>query len=243
MASQLGDADVESCDQLGHPRTGQRIARDPAAACQTTDAYRRGLHLMNFAKFAAAAAALAIMPAAAMAQDAGAAAPAAPAATVEIAEGAAVMGNDGVPIGTVIQVAPEAVVVDTGLHQIPLPRDAFGEGETGLTLNITKTDLDATYAEQMAAANAQLATALVAGAPVVTADAQPLGAIDTIEGENVVLNLASAEKLTLGKDVFALDANGALMVRATMAQIEQARAGAAAPASAEPAAPAAPTAG
>jgi hypothetical protein len=183
---------------------------------------------MNLAKLAAAAAALAIMPAAALAQDA--AASGAPATTVNIAEGATVTGNDGAPIGTVIQVAPEAVVVDTGAHQIPLPRSAFGQGETGLTLNITKTDLDATYAEQMAAANAELAAKLVAGTPVVTADAQPLGTVDTVDGENVVLTLAGAEKLTLGKDVFAVDPAGALMVRATMALIEQARAGAAAPA-------------
>lgn len=182
--------------------------------------------MMNFAKLAAAAASLAIMPAAALAQDA---APAAAAAQVDIAEGASVTGNDGNPIGTVAQVNAQAVVVDTGMHKIPLPRNAFGEDETGLTLNITKTDLEASFAEQMAEVEAQMAEKLVAGTPVMTADSQPLGTVDTVDGENVVLALGD-EKLTLGKNVFALDANGSLMVRATREQIDQAMANTAAPA-------------
>ena len=207
---------------------------------------------MKFAKFAAAAAALAIMPAAMTVQaqdaeapadapaaaqaEAPAAAPAeaqaaAPAAgSVEVTQGASVTGNDGNPIGTVAQVTPQAVVVDTGTHQIPLPRDAFAQGDAGLTLNITKTELDSSYAEQMVALAAQVNEKLVSGATVVTADAQPLGTVDTVEGDNVVLTLEGDEKLTLGKDVFAVDNNGALMVRATKAQIDQAMGGGAAPA-------------
>ena len=184
---------------------------------------------MKLAKLAAAAAALAITPAAMTAQAQEAAAPAAP-ASVEITQGASVTGNDGNPIGTVAQVTPQAVVVDTGMHQIPLPREAFAQGDAGLTLNITKTELDASYAEQMAALAAQVNEKLVTGAAVVTADAQPLGTVDTVEGENVVLTLEGDEKLTLGKDVFAVDNNGALMVRATKAQIDQAMGGGAAPA-------------
>ena len=198
---------------------------------------------MNFARFAAAAAALAILPAAAQAQDAAApaepaAAPAesaaaAPAASVEVTQGASVTGNDGMPIGTVTQVLDDAAVVDTGTHQIPLPTSAFGEGESGLTLNITKAELDASYAEQMAAANAALNEKLVVGVPVMTADAQALGTVDMIEGENVVLAMEGEQKLTLGKDVFALDSTGGVMVRATMDQIQQAMGGAtAAPAGA-----------
>jgi len=215
---------------------------------------------MNLAKLATAAAALALVPFAAQAQDAatapaagaatpsdtaapaetatpaaGAAAPAAGAATpstgaVQITQGATVTGNDGNPIGTVMQVTPQAVVVDTGMNQIPLPRDAFAQGDTGLTLNITKTELDTSYSQQMAALEAQVSEKLVAGTPVMTADSQPLGTVDTVQGENVVLAMTGDEKLTLGKDVFAVDSNGSLMVRATKAQIDQAMAGSAAPA-------------
>ena len=194
---------------------------------------------MNIAKFAAAAAALAFMPAAVLAQDAAPAAaqPAAPAAaaaapttTVNITQGASVTGNDGNPIGTVTQVTPQAVVVDTGTNKIPLPRNAFAQGDSGLTLNITKTALDQSYSQQMAALTAQVNEKLVAGSPVMTSDAQSLGTIDMVEGDNVVLTLAEGKKLTLGKSVFAVDGNGGLMVRATKEQIEQAMANTPAPA-------------
>jgi len=172
---------------------------------------------------------------AAPAADAAAPASGAAAATpstgaVEITQGATVTGNDGNPIGTVMQVTPQAVVVDTGVNQIPLPRDAFAQGDTGLTLNITKTELDTSYSQQMAALEAQVSEKLVAGTPVITADSQPLGTVDTVQGDNVVLAMTGDEKLTLGKDVFAVDSNGSLMVRATKAQIDQAMAGSAAPA-------------
>lgn len=182
---------------------------------------------MNFARFTAAAAALALMPAAAMAQDAppAPAAEAAAPAAANVTQGASVSGNDGQPIGTVTQVTPDAAVVDTGTHQIPLPIDAFAQGDTGLTLNITKAELDASFAEQMAAFEAQVNEKLVSGTPVVTADAQPLGTVDMVEGDNVVLAMEGDEKLTLGKDVFAVDGTGALMVRATKAQIDQAMGG------------------
>jgi hypothetical protein len=189
---------------------------------------------MNFASFAAAAAALAIIPAAAQAQDAAAPAPAettaaAPAATaVNVTQGASVTGNDGMPIGTVTQVLQDAAVVDTGTHQIPLPTSAFAQGDSGLTLNITKAELDASYAEQMAAANAALNEKLVVGVPVMTADSQTLGTVDMIEGENVVLAMEGDQKLTLGKDVFAVDSAGGVIVRATMDQIQQALGGASA---------------
>lgn len=181
---------------------------------------------MNFAKIAAAAATLAILPAGALAQDA---VPVAAAAQVNIAPGANVTGNDGNPIGTIAEVNADAVVVNTGMHQIPLPRSAFGQDETGLTLNITKTSLEATFAQQMAELEAQLNTLLIAGTPVMTADAQALGTIDTVDGQDVVVALPSAEKLALGKDVFAVDDAGGLMVRVTKAQLDAAVAGSATP--------------
>ena len=175
---------------------------------------------MKFAKLAAAAAALAIVPATTHAQEA---APAAAPAAVEVTQGASVTGNDGNPIGTVGQVTADAAIVNTGTHEIPLPLNAYGKDENGLTLNITKTELDATFAQQMAEAKAALDAAMIAGAAVGTADAQPLGTIDTVEGDNVVLALAGADqKVTLGKEMFALDNNGGVIVLATLAQIQQA---------------------
>lgn len=175
---------------------------------------------MHFAKFAAAAAAaLAFLPASALAQDEAPAAQAA--ASVTINQGANVTGNDGNPVGTVAEVDGQAVLVDTGLYQIPLPRDAFGEDETGLTLNITKPELEKSYAEQVAVREAELAARLVAGTPVMSADQLPLGTIDTVNEGDVVLAIGE-QRLALGKDAFEVDPDGTLMVRATKAQIDEA---------------------
>ncbi len=179
---------------------------------------------MKLAKLAATAAALAILPAAASAQDA--APVAAAAAEVTIAQGASVTGNDGNPIGTIAEVSPDAALLDTGVHQIPLPRDAFGEDESGLTLNITKTELETSYAEQVAAAEAELTAKLIAGTPVMSADHQPLGTIDTVNEGDVVLAVGE-QRLALGQAAFMVDPTGMLMVRVSKAQIDEAIASAA----------------
>ncbi|WP_126171874.1 hypothetical protein [Altericroceibacterium xinjiangense] len=166
-----------------------------------------------------AAAALAAVSVNAQAQDAAAAVPAAAAA--DVTTGATVYGSDGAVIGTVESVMDSGVVVNTGVNSIPLPANAFGTSDQGPTLNITKTELDAKFEQQMAAQKARLDAALVAGAEVMTADAQPLGTIKMIDGENIVLERASGP-LTLPKQYFAVDANGAPMVRANLAQIEAA---------------------
>ena len=169
---------------------------------------------MNFAKITAAAAALALTSVAAQAQEA--------APAVELSTGATVTGNDGNAIGTIAEVSEAAVLVDTGTYKIALPGNAFGAGDAGPTLNITKTALEEAYAAQLAQAEQALAAALVVGANVQTADPQPLGTIDTIDGENVVLVRTDESKVTLPKDMFAVDGEGNLIARITMAQLEEA---------------------
>ncbi len=182
---------------------------------------------MKNAKYLLAAAMLAVAPFSAQAQDVG----------------STVMGNDGNAIGTVISNDGTNVVVDTGMHQVPLPANAFGTSEAGPTLNITKTQLDdmmnqqiaqqeAAAAEAAAAqaaaeaeAAAALAAALVPGAPVITSDNLPLGTVDELLDGNVVVANADGDKVTLPGNFFALDANGAVMALATLEQIQAAMSG------------------
>ena len=171
---------------------------------------------MNLAKATTAAAALALSSLAMTATPV-------LAQTAEIAVGATVTGNDGNPVGTVSEVRDGAVVVDTGTYKIPLPAESYGEGETGPTLNITKEALNQTWSEQLAAAEAALAEKLVVGAPVLTYDSQPLGTVEELAEGGVILDDAG-EKINLPRDMFALDPNGSLIVLATMAQIEEAKA-------------------
>ena len=94
---------------------------------------------MNFAKLALMATVLAATPFAAHA------------AAVEA--GATVTGPEGNPVGTIESVANGQAVLDTGKHKVPLGVDAFGEGENGLTITVTKTQLDGMMDEQLAQAS------------------------------------------------------------------------------------------
>ncbi|MWV27741.1 hypothetical protein [Aurantiacibacter rhizosphaerae] len=136
--------------------------------------------------------------------------------------GDTVMGNDGNAIGTVADANEQAVMLTVGEYQIALPKNAFGTSDTGPTLNITRDQLVQMHEQQLAAAEAALAAALVEGAAVVTADPQPLGTIETIDGTNIVITREDETKVTLPREMFAVDPNGALMARIMMADLEAA---------------------
>jgi len=146
------------------------------------------------------------------------------AATPALAQdvGATVMGNDGNPIGTVAQTNGEAVILTVGEYQIALPANLFGTSEAGPTLNVTRDQLVQLHEQQLAQAAAALEAALVEGAAVVTADPQPLGTINSIDGENVVVAREDESLVTLPKEMFVVDPNGALMARIMMADLEAA---------------------
>ena len=153
-----------------------------------------------------------------------AAALAALAATPALAQdvGDTVMGNDGNPIGTVAQANEQAVLLTVGEYQIALPANLFGTSDAGPTLNVTRDQLVQLHEQQLAEAAAALEAALVEGAAVVTADPQPLGTIDTIDGENIVIAREDESLVTLPKEMFVVDPNGALMARIMMADLEAA---------------------
>lgn len=136
--------------------------------------------------------------------------------------GATVTGNDGNAIGTVAQNDGQAVVLTVGEYQIALPAELFGTGEAGRTLNVTRDQLVQMHEAALTEAAAALDAALVEGAAVVTADPQPLGTVDTIDDANVVIVREDESKVTLPRELFAVDPNGALMARIMMADLEAA---------------------
>lgn len=176
---------------------------------------------MKFGKYLLAATALAAAPAVVHAQDVG----------------ATITGNDDAAVGTVVSNDGTVVVVDTGTHEAPLPAEAIGGSEGAWTVNATKAQIDSMMAEQLAAQEAQqaeaqaqaeaeaaaaLAAALVVGAPVVTADAQSLGTVDEIAGENVIVKSEDDQLVTLTTEMLAVDENGSLMALANLADIQAA---------------------
>lgn len=173
---------------------------------------------MKFAKLAILATALAATPIAALAQDVG----------------TTVYGNDGVAIGTIESNDGTSAVLKINEHSVPLPVSAFGTGESGPTLNITKAaiveQLDAqaaahaqataeAQAKAEADAAAALEAALVVGAPVITADSQALGLVDEIAGDNVIIKGEDETLVTLPRTLLAANPEGGLFALANHADI------------------------
>lgn len=156
--------------------------------------------------FTTLAAATALFAAPAMAQDAG----------------TTIVGSDGAPIGTVLSNDGETAIVDTGSFEVPIPVFAFAEIDGAFTMEVTKEQVDgmmaAAVAEQEAAAQAAFAAALVPGAEVTTADAQLLGTVAEIEEERIVLD-REGQPVGLPRDLFGVNAEGALVVYANLADV------------------------
>ncbi|MBV7259441.1 hypothetical protein [Erythrobacter crassostreae] len=158
---------------------------------------------MKFAKLAIVATAIAATPIAANAQDAG----------------PTVFGNDDAPIGTVETNEGGIVTVDTGTHKAPLPVNLLAEREGKWTVNATKAQIDSMMAAQKAEADAKRDAALVDGAAVISADSLPAGTIYTVDEEGTVILQREGGIVTLTKDTFAVDANGALMALYSLEQL------------------------
>ncbi|MBT8427595.1 MAG: hypothetical protein KJO02_06165 [Erythrobacter sp.] len=168
---------------------------------------------MKFAKLAVAAVALAATPA--LAND-------------QVVDGAVVTGPEGNEVGTIVSVANGQAVLDTGKHQVPLGVEMYGVGEAGLTITVTKAQLDGMIDAQLAEAAAKRDAALVVGAAAMDAEHAALGTVLEINGDNVVLARGGDEtdKVTLLREHFDATDHG-LMARLTNAQIDAAMAQAA----------------
>ena len=162
---------------------------------------------MKFAKLAilatAPALALAVIPTAASAQDVG----------------ATVIGNDDAPVGTVKSNDGTTVVVDTGKHEAPLPANLLAQREGQWTVNATQAQINQLMDQQVAQANAARDAALVEGAAVVSADGMPAGTVYTIDSEDTVIVQNEGGIVTLTRESFAVDAQGALTALYTAQQL------------------------
>lgn len=160
---------------------------------------------MNFAKMAALATAIAVLPVAANAQDVG----------------ATVFGNDDAPIGTVETNEAGIVTVNTGKHMAPLPANLLAEREGKWTVNATQAQIDGMMDAQVAQAAAARDAALVQGAAVVSAQGRPAGNIFSIDDNaDAIIVRREAGIITLKREHFAVNAEGALMALFTLDQID-----------------------
>ena len=108
------------------------------------------------------------------------------------AVGAKIYGSDGAEVGTVERVEGGNVVVNTGTLTAALPGDAFGTGDKGPTITLTKAELEAAITAANGDAQAQLDAALVAGADVYSTDAVLLGKVKELAADGSVVVEAAA---------------------------------------------------
>lgn len=196
---------------------------------------------MKNSLIAAAIAAASLAPVAVVAQE-----PAAAAAAPTV--GAKVFDAQGNEVGTVESVQGDIVTVSTGTARAGLPKTAFVTREKGLTIGMTKAELEAAVNGATSETNAALKAALVANAPIKSSDGVVLGTIEKVEGEDVTVTLTDGATVVLKTGYIGLGADNALAVGMTATDFAkatqaagsaQAGADAAAPAGTDTAAPAA----
>ncbi|MGF7153062.1 hypothetical protein [Novosphingobium gossypii] len=189
----------------------------------------------------AAIAAAALAPAAVMAQAAPAptAAPAATAAANPTA-GAKVFDASGAEVGTVEAVQNGVVTVSTGTARAGLPLNAFVTRDKGLTIGMTKAELESAVNGAKAENTAAKDAAIVADAPIKSSDGVVLGTVSKVEGDNVTLALSGGSSAQLKKSYLGLGADGSLALGMSAADFAKATQSAAA---GQPGADAAATAG
>ncbi|MEW9854022.1 hypothetical protein [Novosphingobium sp. M1R2S20] len=195
-----------------------------------------------FMTAALAAVALSPLAAHAQAQDASAqattSAQASTAAATKPAVGAKVFGPQGAEVGTVEKVDPANVVVNTGTKRATLPLAAFGNNEKGLLISMTRDQLNAAVAAAEAQTSSAMQAALVADAEVKSKDGVLIGTVQKVEGDNVTIDLADGNPVTVTKQYLTVAPAGGLALTMNAAEFKSAvaaavQSGASAPAGAD----------
>ncbi len=173
---------------------------------------------------------LMMVPAAAVAQQAQPAPGAAPAAAASATAptvGATIYDSAGVSLGTVASITPQAVILNTGTAQVPVPPASIGKTDKGFAMAMTKADLDAAVASSQAQAQAAVKAKLTPGTSVSGLNGATLGTIKTADAQFVTVTTAKGDvKLPIAG--FSADASGKVIVGITADQLAAATAGASA---------------
>jgi preprotein translocase subunit YajC len=142
--------------------------------------------------------------------------------------GATVYDTAGAEVGTIKSVTTPNFVIDTGKNTATLALTALGTGPKGPVLGMTKVELDAAAEKAAGAAQEELASAIVADAPVHASDkATLLGKISEVSETDFVLDTGTA-KVKLPRTSVAKADNG-LYIGMSAEQFADATKSAAAP--------------
>lgn len=129
--------------------------------------------------------------------------------------GMTVVDTQGAPVGTITAVAADTVTVKTAKHEAVLPKRSLTISEGKALFGMTQAQLD-TSVEQALAAR----PGLKVGGPVKGAGGESVGTIESVEGENVTVLLASGQRVRIPRSGIAVEADGGGRLGLTAAQLK-----------------------
>ncbi|WP_439534137.1 hypothetical protein [Polymorphobacter sp.] len=181
---------------------------------------------MLIATTALFAAGLAAAPLAAQ-QAAAPAAVATATANDKLVVGATVKDTAGGVVGTIDAVEANSVIVNTGTNQVAIPPSSFGQTPDGPLLAATKAELDGAANSAAAADRTQINAMLTNGTPVIGAEGQPIGTVDIVENNMVLIKTETGEAQVPADSFMLKDGKLAIgmTAEAFAAAVEAARAG------------------
>ena len=130
--------------------------------------------------------------------------------------GMQVIDAAGAPVGTVTAIQGDNLQVKTGRHEALLPKSSFRADGGKLLFAMTQAQLDAQIEVTMASAKA----AIVAGATVKGLGGTPVGTIDSVADGKVVVALQSGQKVAIPANGVRGNADGAVTLGYSSAQLE-----------------------
>jgi len=149
----------------------------------------------------------------------------APSAGGAVTVGAVIKDTAGGTVGTVESVDGTIAVINTGTNKVGYPLTSITSAPTGAIIALTKAQLDASYTEQQAKAQAQLGERMTSGTQVFARDGSTqLGTIKAVDAEFVTLTTTAGTDVRLPKGGFATGQTG-LIIGMTAAEFTQATAG------------------
>ena len=165
--------------------------------------------MKNFLALAAGAALLSATPS--LAQEA-----------VQATPGMKVSGPQGGDVGLVESVSNGVVVVDTGKNKAALPTSAFAKTDAGLSISMTKTDLDAAVEKAAADAQAKLLASLTPGTEVKSINGTAIiGTISDRDEQYVTVAHGEGQEVQLPVASFMMQGEG-IAIAMTADQFKQA---------------------
>lgn len=132
------------------------------------------------------------MPVAAGAQTAPATAQPA-AQTVTVKAGDTVFDGAGDEVGKIESVANGVAVLNTGNNRASVPVTSLGQATNGLSLGMTKAELDQAASAAAASVQNDLRSKLVAGTPVHGSNGAEVATVKEVKGDNVTLASAKGD--------------------------------------------------